>query len=73
MQTPEKTRFLTVNQVVEEGLYPNIGGLRWLLFNSNANGLESAVRRVGRRLLINESDFCDWLDKQRDSNSLTSS
>jgi len=40
--------------------------LRWLLFNREQNGLSRAVIRVGRRLLIDERAFLDWLHSRRE-------
>ncbi|GBE29056.1 MAG TPA: DNA-binding protein [Bacteroidetes bacterium] len=60
----ERSRFLTVKQVVAEGLYPNEGGLRWLVFNSRKNGIGKAIRRVGSRVLIDELEFHRWMAKQ---------
>ena len=58
--------FLSVNQLTQR--YPSItpGMLRWWLFHRDQNGLARAVRKVGRRLLIDEGDFFDWLDKHRE-------
>jgi len=41
--------------------------LRWLIFNieKKGNGFEKVVRRIGRRILINEPDFFEWLDAQK--------
>lgn len=57
-------RYLSVAQAVEAGLWPNEGGLRWAIFNADKNGLASALRRVGRRVLIDEQAFHRWMSKQ---------
>jgi hypothetical protein len=41
------------------------GGLNWLLFLREQNGLATAVVRVGRRLLLDEQKFFTWLVKQQ--------
>lgn len=41
------------------------GSLRWLIFNAAENGLEQAIVRVGRRVLIDTAAFNDWLANQR--------
>jgi hypothetical protein len=48
--------------------YPalRLGGLRWQLFRRRENGLDRAVVRVGRRLLIDAAAFERWLDDQRE-------
>lgn len=54
----------TVTQFCQK--YPafSVGGLRWLLFHRDANGLTAAVVRVGRRVLLDEERFFQWLDRQ---------
>lgn len=53
----------TVNQILEAvpGLTP--GGIRWDLFNADRNGLTAsgAIIRRGRRILIDEDLYLDWL------------
>jgi hypothetical protein len=40
------------------------GGLRWLLLHRQANGLDRAVFKVGRRVLIDVDQFFSWLVQQ---------
>jgi hypothetical protein len=42
--------------------YPSYteGALRWLLFHRQENGLDAAVIRRGRRLLIDVPKFFEW-------------
>ncbi len=42
--------------------YPTEPGLRWLIFNGEKNGFSEVIRRVGRRVLIDEQSFFDWVD-----------
>ena len=46
------------------GKYPAFseGSLRYLVFNARQNGIDSAVLRVGKKLLIDEERFFVWLD-----------
>lgn len=60
---PER-RLHTVDQFTQRNPAFSIGGLRWLLFNRKENGLEKAVVRVNRRVLIDEKLFFDWLDER---------
>lgn len=39
--------------------------LRWHVFNAKTNGLDRAIIRVGRKLLIDETEFCKWLESKR--------
>lgn len=58
-------KFLTVKQYAERYPYPSESSLRWLLFNSSANGLESAVIRVGRRIILDLDALNTWLRSQQ--------
>lgn len=42
--------------------WPTVGGLRALVFNSHNNGFDRCMRRVGRRILIDEESFFDWIN-----------
>lgn len=44
--------------------WPPTGGLRYLVFNEKTNGFSSVIRRVGKRVLISESDFFEWVENQ---------
>lgn len=55
-------RLMTVAQFAEAHPAFTVGGLRNLLFFRETNGLEAAVRRVGRRLLILEPAFFAWIE-----------
>ncbi len=58
-------QLLTVSQVAENSAAFSEASLRWLIFNSKENGLESALVRVGRRVLIDQVRFNAWLESQR--------
>lgn len=59
-------RLIPVTQWSEHHPWPPKGGLRWLIFHRRQNGFERCVRRVGRRLLIDEAEFFRWVDEQQD-------
>jgi len=44
--------------------WPSVGGLRYLVFFAETNGFHTCVRRAGRRVLIDEKAFFEWVDKQ---------
>ncbi len=50
---------LTVKQLLQKKPYLTEASLRWLLFHRQQNGLNVAVVRIGRRVLIDE-DLYDW-------------
>ena len=55
-------RLLTVKQCVEKEIYPNEGGLRSLIFNSDKNGFNSVIKRVGKRCFIDVQAFYQWIE-----------
>ena len=57
-------RLCTVRQFCQKNPAFTLGGMRWLLFHRQTNGLEEAVVKIGRRVLIDEDKFFDWLDAQ---------
>ena len=55
---------LTVKQFCQQHPAFTHGGLRWLLFHRQENGLNRAVFKVGRRILIDVDQFFGWLAQQ---------
>ena len=41
------------------------GGIRWWLFNRHTNGLNAAVHKVGRSLLIDLEAFQAWIESHK--------
>ena len=58
--------FLTVKQASEK--YPAFSenSLRWIIFNSKLNGATAFIRKVGRKVLIDETGFVSWVDSQKE-------
>lgn len=57
------TRLIPVSSWSKYHEWPPIGGLRHLIFNERTNGFSAVVRRVGRRVLIDETAFFNWATK----------
>lgn len=59
----EKSNLFTVKQFAQ--LHPafSVGSLRMLIFKSEQNGLRKALRRIGGRVLINETLFFNWVEE----------
>jgi hypothetical protein len=55
--------YLTVNQFTAKHTAFTLGGLRSLIFNEHINGLakSGAIVRIGRKVLIDEAKFFDWI------------
>ena len=43
--------------------WPTTAGLRHLAFHAKTNGFDAVIRRVGRRVLIDEAAFFAWVDR----------
>lgn len=63
---PPRLELLTVKQVADE--YPAFteASLRKLIFRGPLNGLECAIRRIGRRVLVDRRKFEAWLELSAD-------
>ena len=59
-----KTRLIPVNKWNEYHQWPPVGGLRHLIFYGKTNGFDKAIRRCGRRVLIDEAAFFQWMEEQ---------
>jgi hypothetical protein len=57
----------TVKQTVETYHWLTESALRSLVFDAKAKGLDRAVIRIGRRVLIDLDEFDAWLDQHRES------
>ncbi len=55
---------LTVKQFNQKHPAFPIGGLRHHIFHEHQNGFSMCVRRIGRRVLIDEQAFFEWVDAQ---------
>lgn len=62
--TNKERRLIPVTKWNEHHAWPPQGGLRHLIFHAQDNGFEKAIRRAGRRVLIDEAAFFEWLDQQ---------
>lgn len=61
---PSNRKLITVSDWPKHHSWPPIGGLRHLIFNAETNGFKSAFKRVGRRVLIDETEFFACVEKQ---------
>ena len=70
----ERNRVIPVTKWAEHHDWPTVAALRWLTFTSHTNGSDYFIRRAGRRLLIDEKSFFEWVNmskKERIKNSPT--
>lgn len=43
--------------------WPPVGGFRHLIFHAETNGFNQVIKRVGRRVLIDETAFFRWVEE----------
>ena len=58
-----ETRLIPVSKWNDHHVYPTQGGLRSLIFNAESNGFNLAFKRVGRRVLVDEREFFQAIDR----------
>ncbi len=60
--------YSTVKQFCERHPAFTEGGLRFQIFNEKTNGLKEsgAIVRMGRKVLINEEKYFQWLESQQE-------
>ncbi len=63
------TDLRTIKQLAQENPAFTEASLRWLVFNARQNGLEAAIVRVGRRVLIDSQKLDAWLEGRREARS----
>lgn len=57
-------RFIPLTKWPQYHVWPTISEFRQLIAKSEALGLDKAIKRVGRKFLIHESEFLDWVNRQ---------
>lgn len=57
-------KLIPVTKWHEHHQYPPLSGLRHLIFHERTNGFHACIRRVGRRVLIDEAAYFKWVEAQ---------
>ncbi len=57
-------RFIPLTQWNDYHPHPPIGGLRHLVFHADVNGFHKVIKRVGKRILLDEHAYFEWVDEQ---------
>lgn len=55
---------MTIRQFASKHTAFTEGSLRHLIFYERTNGMSMCIRRVGRRVLIDEETFFLWIEQQ---------
>lgn len=70
MQKTTENRYIPVPKWNNYHDYPSAAGLRWLIFHEKTNGFNKVVRRIGRRVLISEKDYFEWVEAINNKNGV---
>lgn len=65
----QNSRLIPLTEWPKHHTWPPLGGLRHLVFNGEANGFNRVIRRIGRRVLIDEGAFFEWVESHNQSNN----
>lgn len=58
-------QYLSIKQIGESDQYPfTLGQMRHYLIMRHKNGLEQAVRKIGKRLYLRRDLFDQWIESQ---------
>lgn len=63
--SPRLKNFKTVKQIADSNAAFSEQSIRRLIFDAEKNGLHAHIRRVGRKVIIDEYGFHEWLEQQR--------
>ena len=58
------SRLIPVPHWNQHHQWPTQSGLRYWIFHAKTNGFDKVLRRVGRRVLIDEAAFFEWVNNQ---------
>jgi hypothetical protein len=62
--------YCTLKQVVESSKYPfSMGQVRHFLLHRHKNGLDKAVRKIGKRVYLNGEMFEQWIESKSGAQS----
>jgi len=69
----EQVQYLTIIQIAESDCYPfTLGQIRQYLLHRRQNGLEKAVRKIGKRLYLRRDLFEQWIESNQGGDQLNS-
>lgn len=63
----DNIQYLTTQQIAESDCYPfSLGQIRHYLLMRHRNGLNQAVRKIGKRLYLRRDLFDRWIEEQKE-------
>lgn len=65
IEIDQQTTYCTVKQIAEDNSFCFTEGmLRYYLLHAQKNGLKTAIRKIGRKVLIRRDLFVAWIEAQ---------
>lgn len=61
--TGEASRLIPLTLWPHYHLYPTVYRLRHFVFHADSNGFHRCIRRVGKKILISETDYFEWVEE----------
>ena len=65
----KRARLIPLTEWNKHHEWPPLGGLRHLVFFAKDNGFHKVIRRVGRRVLLDEQSFFEWVEERNGEQS----
>jgi hypothetical protein len=65
------TRLIPLSKWNEYHDYPTVSSLRHLVFFEEQNGFSVVIKRIGKKIYLDERRFFDWVDEQNSSGKQT--
>lgn len=59
-----KTRLIPLVDWPKHHPWPPVGGLRYMVFHGNKTGFSKVIKKVGRRVLIDERKFFEFIEER---------
>ena len=66
-QKGDRKMKMTVQQYVDSHPYYTLAAFRWILFNRATNGINKAVIKIGKKILIDSEAAEAWENSQRET------
>lgn len=67
VKMPEQNldQYLDIQSIIDRNPQFTLGQLRWLVVKKKENGLEPAIKRLGRKLYFHVPTLLNWISDQK--------
>lgn len=66
-----ESRMIPLSQWNKFHPWPSVPALRWIRFHGESNGFNRCVLKVGKRVLVDEAKFFQWMQEQNQAGRLS--